>query len=101
MGDVIAAKWQTFKAWKNGKGTRTSYHAAKRIARRAVHHARQEADKKFRRILTLKSSEVYRIVNQFRRENSDVVGDKPGKNDAGEMSMSEDTKQKAWSKASQ
>ena len=36
------------------------------------------------------------VANQFRRENADVVGDKPVKNDAGEMSMSEDSKQKAW-----
>ena len=43
-----------------------------------------------------KSPEVYRLANQFRRENTDVVGDKPVKNDAGEMSMSEDSKQKAW-----
>ena len=42
-----------------------------------------------------KSSKVYRLDNQFRRENADVVGDKPVKNDAGEMSMSEDSKQKA------
>ena len=42
------------------------------------------------------SHEVYRLANQFRRENTDVVGDKPVKNDAGEMSMSEDSKQKAW-----
>ena len=48
------------------------------------------------RILTPKSSEVYRLANQFRRENTDVVGDKPVKNDVGEMSMSEDSKQKAW-----
>ena len=46
------------------------------------------------RILT-QSPEVYRLANQFRRENANV-GDKPVKNDAGEMSMSEDTKQKAW-----
>ena len=43
-----------------------------------------------------KSSEVYLLANQFRIENIDVVGDKPVKNDAGEMSMSEDSKQKAW-----
>ena len=45
VGEVITAKRQAFKAWKTGKGTRASYHAAKHIARRAVHHARQEADK--------------------------------------------------------
>ena len=47
------------------------------------------------RILT-PSSEVYRLANQFRRENADVVGNKPVKNNAGEMSISEHSKQKAW-----
>ena len=43
-----------------------------------------------------KSSELYRLANQFRKENADIVGDKPVKNDAGEMSMSDDSKQTAW-----
>ena len=30
------------------------------------------------------------------KENADVVGEKPVRNDAGEMSMSNDSKQKAW-----
>ena len=42
-----------------------------------------------KRILT------YRLANQLRRENADVVGDKPVKIYAGEMSMSEDPMQKA------
>ena len=46
-----------------------------------VHHA-QEAHKKN---IDPKSSEVYRLDKQPRRENSDVVGDKPVKNDAGEI----------------
>ena len=49
-----------------------------------VHHAHQEAHKN----IDPKSSEVYRLANQFRRESADVVGDKPVKNDVGEMSMS-------------
>ena len=32
----------------------------------------------------------------MRKENVDVVGDKPVKNDAGEMSMSEEAKQNVW-----
>ena len=96
MEKAIAAKRTAFKAWKAGKGTRASYNAAKRNAGHAVHHARQEADKKVYENIDPKSSEVYRLANQFRRENTDVVGDKPVKNDAGEMSMSEDSKQKAW-----
>ena len=53
-------------------------------------------NKKVYKNIDPKSSEVYRLANQFRRENTDVVGDKPLKNDAREMSMSEDSKQKAW-----
>ena len=61
-----------------------------------MHHARQEADKKVLENIDPKSSEVFCLANQFRRENADVVGDKPVKNDAGEMSMSEDQKRKGW-----
>ena len=32
----------------------------------------------------------------MRKDNVDVVGDKPVKNDAGEMSMSKEAKQNAW-----
>ena len=96
MEKAIAAKWTAFKTWKAGKGTRASYDAAKRNARHAVHHARQEADKKVYENIDPKSSEVYRLANQFRRENTDVVGYKLVKNDAGEISMSEDSKQMAW-----
>ena len=50
-----------------------------------MHHARQEADKKVYENIDPKSSEVYRLANQLRRENTDVVGDKPVKNDAGDV----------------
>ena len=56
VGEVITAKRQAFKAWKTGKGTRASYHAAKGIARRAVHHARQEADMEVYKNIDPKSS---------------------------------------------
>ena len=61
-----------------------------------MHHARQEADKEVYKNIDPKSSAVYRLAYQFRKENSDAVGDKAVKIDAGEMSMSEDSKQKAW-----
>ena len=64
-----------------------------------MHHICQEADKKVFKNIHPKSSEVYRLANQFIRENTDVVGDKPVKNDAGEISMSQDSKQKDLEKA--
>ena len=51
--------------------------------------AQQEADKEVYKNIDPKSSELYRLANQFRKENADVVGDKLVKNDAEEM-------QKAW-----
>ena len=47
------------------------------------------------RILT-PSFQGYHLANQFRRENADVIGDKPLENDAGKMSMSKDSTQKVW-----
>ena len=90
MEKAIAAKQKALKAWKTSKVTRASYDAAKCIARHAVHHACQEADKKVYENIDPKSSEVLCLANQFRRENADVVGDKPVKNDAGEISMIKD-----------
>ena len=96
MNDAIIAKRQAFKTWKAGKCTGASYNTAKRISRRVVHHARHEADKVVYDGIDHKSSEIFRLTNQMRKENVDVVGDKPVKNDAGEMSMSEEAKQNAW-----
>ena len=90
---AIAAKRTAFKAWKalghhmmqpNEMQDMQCTMLIKKPTRRSM------------RILTPRSSEVYHLANQFRRENTDVVGDKPVKNDAGEMSMSKDSKQKAW-----
>ena len=55
----------------------------------------READKEVYKNIDPKSSELYRFGNQYRKENVDVIGDKLVKNDAGEMSMSDDSKQKA------
>ena len=75
MEKAIAAKRKAPKACKTGKGTRASQNAAKGIVRYAVHHACQEADKKVYDDIDPNSSEVYHLSNQFRRENTDVVGD--------------------------
>ena len=48
-----------------------------------------------RSMIVFTPSEVYRLSNQFRSDKADVVGNKPVKNDAGEMSVSEDSKQTA------
>ena len=57
-----------------------------------MNHNHQEANEN----TDPKSSEIYRLANQFRGENTVVVGGRLVKNDAGEMSISKDSKQKAW-----
>ena len=96
VDDAITSKRQAFKAWKAGKCTPASYNTAKGISRLVVHHALHEADKVVYDGIDHKSSDIFRFANQLRRENCDVVGDKPVKNDAGGMSMSEEAKQNAW-----
>ena len=76
-------------------GTRASYNTAKRISRRVVHHARHEADKVVYDGIDHKSSDIFRLANQMKKENVDVLEDKPVKNDASEMSTSEEEKQNA------
>ena len=58
-----------------------------------MHHACHKADKVVHESIDHKSSDIFRLANQMRKENVDVLGDKPVKNEAGEMSMSEEAKQ--------
>ena len=86
------------KLSKHGRlaNANASYNTAKHISRCVVHHARNEADKVVYDGIDHMLSDIFCLANQMRKENVDVVGDKPVKNDAGEMSMSEEAKQNAW-----
>ena len=43
-----------------------------------------------------KSAVIYRLAKQMRRDNQDVMGEKPVKNDAGQLSLDEEAKRDAW-----
>ena len=79
-----------------GNVTKEAYDTTNRIARRTVHHARKDADKTVYENIDPKSSEMFRLANQMRRENVDFVGDKPVRNDARGMSLNEEAKQRAY-----
>ena len=61
-----------------------------------MHHARHEAHKVVYEGIDHKLSDIFLLAYQMRKENVNVVGDKPVKNDTEEMSMSEEAKQNAW-----
>ena len=44
----------------------------------------------------MSSRDVYRFAKQMRRDNQDIMGEKPVKNDAGQLSLDEEVKKEAW-----
>ena len=43
-----------------------------------------------------RSVDVYRLAKQMHRDNQDVMGEKPVKNDTGQLSLDEESKKEAW-----
>ena len=77
----------------------TAYHVyndAKRIAKLVVWLAKSEAEKEEFANISPSGDGVYRIARQMDRTNQDVVGEKCIRNDAGELSLSDEEKKKAW-----
>jgi hypothetical protein len=95
VNDAVKEKRRFYKAWKAG-GSITDYKAAKRNARRAVYYAKNGAQKIVLEKIDLKSADIYKLAKQLKRDNQDVIGEKPVKNDAGELSLHEDNMKLAW-----
>jgi predicted CopG family antitoxin len=74
---------------------KATYNEAKLLAKSGVWNARTEAEKdKFANILP-NDGNIFKIAKQLDRTNQNVVGEKGIKNDAGELSLS-DEKMNAW-----
>ena len=93
--EAVNEKRRCFKLWKAG-GSRAAYNSAKRASNRAVYHAKNEAEKVALQKIDPRSADVYRLAKQMRRDNQDVMGEKPIKNDEGLLSLDEDAKKEAW-----
>ena len=93
MQQVLSHKRKCFKVRKAG-GDRDTYQAAKRASNLAVHIAKSDAEKIAFKQINPKSVEIYRLAKQMRRENQDVIGDKPVRNNNGQMSLDVDSKKK-------
>ena len=95
MQQAVSHKRKCFKVWKAGKD-RDAYQAAKRASNLAVHITKTDAEKIAFKKINPRSVEIYRLAKQMRRENQDVIGDKPVRNNNGQMSMDVDSKKEAW-----
>ena len=92
---AVSHKRKCFKVWKAG-GDRHAYQAAKRALNLAVHIAKTDAEKIAFKKINSRSVEIYRLAKQMRRENQDVIGDKPVRNNNGQTSLDVDSKKETW-----
>ena len=95
MQQAVSHKRKCFKVWKAG-GDRDAYQAAKRASNLAVHIAKTDAEKIAFKQINPRSVEIYQLAKQMRRENQDVIGNKPVRNNNGQMTLDVDSKKETW-----
>ncbi|CAH1263777.1 Hypp2763 [Branchiostoma lanceolatum] len=107
VDEAVSEKRARFKVYnslkKQGKTAeakvaKTAYIEAtsKRHAKHTVWQAKSEAEKETFAVIDSHGEDVYRIAKQMERRNQDVVGEKCVRNDAGELSLNDEDKMKAW-----
>ena len=74
---------------------RQTYQTAKRTSNLAVHIAKTDAEKIAFKQINPRSVEIFRLAKQLRRENQDIIGDKPVRNNESQMSLDVDSKKEA------
>ena len=73
-----------------------AYNLAKRVSKHVVWLAKSEAEKEAFAHISPNGNEIFHIAKQMDKTNQDVVGEKCVKNDAGELSLSDEQKMKSW-----
>ena len=73
-----------------------AYNLAKRVSKHVAWLAKFEAEKEAFAHISPNGNEIFHIAKQMDKTNQDVVGEKCVKNDAGELSLSNDQKMKSW-----
>ena len=104
--EAITAKRKCYKAYnklrKLGhcdaevKAAKSSYNDAKRNAKRVVWVHKQIASRTKFSEVDLNGPEIHRMAKQMRRENQDVCGEMPVRNNQGELCLDEADRMKAW-----
>ena len=75
---------------------KADYDIAKRHAKHKVWFSKQAASVETFKAVDPHGSNIYRIARQMTRENQDIVGENCFKNDAGQLSLTDEDKMKAW-----
>ena len=105
VDDAIKEKRARFKTYNTlrkagkvieAKEAKTAYNDARRTAKHVVWLARSEAGEEEFANISPSGDGIFRIAKQMDHTNQDVVGEKCVRNDAGELSLSDEEKMKAW-----
>ena len=104
MEEAVWGKHARFKVYSalkkggttaEGKGAKTAYINAKRVAKHDIWLAKSEAEKEECIIVSPDGDGVFRIAKLMDRTNQDVVGENCVCNDAGELALTNEDKMKA------
>ena len=78
------------------KATRAAYDTAKKHAKWVVWLAKQDAAKTEYANVDSKGPEIHRMAKQMRRQNQDIWGEMPVRNNQGELCLDDSERMKAW-----
>ena len=105
MEDAINEKRRRYRTYKKLRKqghtpetipAKEAYNLAKRVSKHVVWLAKSEAEKEVFAHISPNGNEIFHIAKQMDKTNQDVVGEKCVKNDAGELTLSDDQKMKSW-----
>ena len=106
VDEAIKAKRACFKVYNNLRklglfdmefwAAKNSYKEAKKNAKRVVWVHKQIASRAKFADVDLKGPEIHRMAKQMRRDNQDVCGEMPVRNNEGVLCLGEEERMKAW-----
>ena len=81
---------------REAEDAKAAYNEAKRLAKRVVWQAKSVAEREIFSNIAPNDTGIFKLAKQMDKTNQDVVGEKCVRNDAGELSLSDEEKMKAW-----
>ena len=81
---------------REAEDAKAAYNEAKRLAKHVVWQAKSVAEREKFSNIAPNDTGIFKLAKQMDKTNQDVVGEKCVRNDAGELSLSDEEKMKAW-----
>ena len=80
---------------REAEDAKAAYNEAKRLAKRGVWQAKSVAEREIFLNIATNDTGIFKLAKQMDKTNQDVIGEKCVRNDAGELSLSDEEKMKA------